>query len=166
MALRYEPYFRPAEWCWKGTLAWLGGTLMPEAKKNLDQQKSDLRLEGFEQIFDGSLEGHEQSATESGESAATPKIPEISQLLERFTDVVAMSVDQRIESAKMSAQLIENQRQLIATQQILIRLMEKSIALTKHISDIEEKLPTVFALPRTVESIRDRLVKLEGVELD
>jgi len=137
---------------------------MPEAKKNLDQQKSDLRLEGFEQIFDESTE--DQSATESGESTALTKTPEIAKLLEKFTEVVAMSVDQRIESARMSSQLIENQRQLIATQQILIRLMEKSIDLTRHISDIEEKLPTVFALPRTVESIRERLVKLEGVELD
>jgi len=139
---------------------------MPEAKKNLDQQKSDLRLEGFEQIFDETLEAQEQSATESGESTALTKTPEIAKLLEKFTEVVAMSVDQRIESARMSSQLIENQRQLIATQQILIRLMEKSIDLTRHISDIEEKLPTVFALPRTVESIRERLVKLEGVELD
>jgi hypothetical protein len=137
---------------------------MPEAKKNLDQQKSDLRLEGFEQIFDESTE--EQLATESGEATALTKGPEIGKLLEKFTEVVAMSVDQRIESARMAAQLIENQRQLIATQQILIRLMEKSIDLTRHISDIEEKLPTVFALPRTVESIRERLVKLEGVELD
>ena len=139
---------------------------MPEAKKNLDQQKSDLRLEGFEQIFDETVEPHEQSATDSGEPVALTKIPEIGKLLERFTEVVAMSVDQRMESARISAQLIENQRQLIATQQILIRLMEKSIDLTRHISDIEEKLPTVFALPRTVESIRERLVKLEGVELD
>jgi hypothetical protein len=123
---------------------------MPEAKKNLDQQKSDLRLEGFEQIFDESTE--EQSATESGEATALTKGPEIGKLLEKFTEVVAMSVDQRIESARMAAQLIENQRQLID--------------LTRHISDIEEKLPTVFALPRTVESIRERLVKLEGVELD
>jgi hypothetical protein len=150
----------------EGNVAWLGGTLMPEAKKNLDQQKSDLRLEGFEQIFDETLEAQEQSATESGEPTSATNTPEIGKLLERFTEVVAMSVDQRIENARLSGQLIENQRQLVATQQILIRLMEKSIDLTRHISEIEEKLPTVFALPRTVESIRERLVKLEGVELD
>jgi hypothetical protein len=139
---------------------------MPEAKKNLDQLKSDLRLDGFEQIFDETIEPQEPSATESGESAQRANIPEIRRVMERLTEVVAMSVDQRIENARVAAQLIENQRQLIATQQILIRLMEKSIDLTRHISEIEEKLPTVFALPRTIESIRERLVKLEGIELD
>jgi hypothetical protein len=139
---------------------------MPEAKKNLDQLKSDLRLDGFEQIFDETTALQEPSATESGESAQQANLPEIKKLMERLTEVVAMSVDQRIENARVAAQLIENQRQLIATQQILIRLMEKSIDLTRHISEIEEKLPTVFALPRTIESIRERLVKLEGIELD
>jgi hypothetical protein len=139
---------------------------MPEAKKNLDQLKSDLRLDGFEQIFDETTELQEPSATESGESAQRTNVPELRKVMERLTEVVAISVDQRIENARVAAQLIENQRQLIATQQILIRLMEKSIDLTRHISEIEEKLPTVFALPRTIESIRERLVKLEGIELD
>jgi len=139
---------------------------MPEAKRNLDQLKSDLGLDGFEQIFDQMVEGQGTTASESGETNSTEAFTDTKKLFERFTEVVALSIDQRIENARIAAQLNENQRQLIATQQILIRLMEKSIELTRHISDIEEKLPTVFALPRTVESIRDRLIKLEGVELD
>jgi len=139
---------------------------MPEAQRKLDQQAGDMRLEGFEEIFDASVDGGGESAPISGEAIPSGSNAQIELLLERFTDVISASVDQRMESAKMANQLIENQRQLIATQQILIRLMEKSIELTRHISLIEEKLPTVFALPRTVESIRDRLVKLEGIEVD
>jgi hypothetical protein len=139
---------------------------MPEAKRKLDQLKSDLGLDGFEQIFDQMVEGQGTTASESGEMNSTDTFTDTKKLFERFTEVVALSIDQRIENARIAAQLNENQRQLIATQQILIRLMEKSIELTRHISEIEEKLPSVFALPRTVESIRDRLIKLEGVELD
>jgi hypothetical protein len=90
---------------------------------------------------------------------------QVEKLLTRLTELIAFSVDQRMENARMAEQLIENQRQLIATQQILIRLMEKSIELTKHISAIEEKLPTVFELPKLVHGLRDRLVQMEGVEL-
>jgi hypothetical protein len=143
---------------------------MPEAKKKLDQLKSDLGLDGFEKIFDQLAEAQEGIAptvgTEFGDSDSLDTATDMAPLLKRFSEIVALSVDQRIENARISAQLIDNQRQLVATQQILIRLMEKSIELTRHISDIEEKLPTVFALPRTVESLRDRLVKLEGIEID
>jgi len=48
----------------------------------------------------------------------------------------------------------------------LIRLMEKSIELTRHIAAIEEKLPVVFELPRIVESLKDRVIRLEGIEID
>jgi hypothetical protein len=85
-------------------------------------------------------------------------------LLDRFTELVTLTVDQRVETAKIATQLIENQRQLIATQQILIRLMERSIELTRHISSIEEKLPALFELPRIVESLRQRVAQIEGVE--
>jgi len=87
-------------------------------------------------------------------------------LLERLTDLTAFSADQRIENARLASQIIDNQQQLIATQQILIRLMEKSIELTRHISAIEEKLPAVFELPRIVESLKDRVIRLEGIEID
>ena len=85
-------------------------------------------------------------------------------LLDRFTELVSLTVDQRVQSAKVATQLIENQRQLIATQQILIRLMERSIELTRHISSIEEKLPALYDLPRVVESLRQRIAQIEGVE--
>jgi len=139
---------------------------MPEAKRNIDQQQSDMRLDGFEKLYEHPIDGDQSLVTESGDTDLNPSNSQIEKLLERFGEVLALSVDQRIENARMATQLIENQKQLIATQQILIRLMEKSIELTKHISEIEEKLPTVFALPRTVESIRDRLVRLEGIEID
>jgi hypothetical protein len=140
---------------------------MNEAKRNIDQPASDLGLEGFEKLYDEPMAADHQSLdTESGDISSSPNNSQIEKLLERFGEVLTLSVDQRIENARMATQLIENQKQLIATQQILIRLMEKSIELTKHISEIEEKLPTVFALPRTVESIRDRLVRLEGIEVD
>lgn len=139
---------------------------MPEAKRNIDQQQSDMRLDGFEKLYEQPIDGDQQLVTESGDTSSNPSNSQMEKLLERFGEVLALSVDQRMENARMATQLIENQKQLIATQQILIRLMEKSIELTKHISEIEEKLPTVFALPRTVESIRDRLVRLEGIEVD
>ncbi len=52
---------------------------------------------------------------------------QVEKLLERMTELLSFSVDQRVESARVATQLIDNQRQLIATQQILIRLMERSI---------------------------------------
>lgn len=121
-------------------------------------------LEGFDEFFEGEGEALEVNAdaTISGEAMQQ----QVEKLLERMTELLSFSVDQRVESARMATQLIDNQRQLIATQQILIRLMERSIDLTRHISSIEEKLPMLFELPRTVESIRQRLIQLEGVEVE
>jgi hypothetical protein len=136
---------------------------MPEAKRATEHPPSDIRVDGFEQIF---LDGPEQmdvTATASGE----PRMQEqVDKLLERFTELVSLSVDQRIENARMATQLIENQRQLVATQQILIRLLERSIGLTRHIASIEERLPAIFELPRIVERLKDRIVKMEGIEID
>ncbi len=118
-------------------------------------------LEGFEEFFEDDKEGNADAAV-SGELMQLQG----EKLLERMTELLSFSVDQRVESARMASQLIDNQRQLIATQQILIRLMERSIDLTRHISSIEEKLPILFELPRTVESIRQRLIQVEGVEVE
>ncbi len=118
-------------------------------------------LEGFEEFFEDDKEGNAYAAV-SGELMQLQG----EKLLERMTELLSFSVDQRVESARMASQLIDNQRQLIATQQILIRLMERSIDLTRHISSIEEKLPILFELPRTVESIRQRLIQVEGVEVE
>ncbi len=122
-------------------------------------------LEGFDEFFEGDKESAIEinaDATISGEVMQV----QVEKLLERMTELLSFSVDQRVESARMATQLIDNQRQLIATQQILIRLMERSIDLTRHISSIEEKLPVLFELPRTVESIRQRLIQVEGVEVE
>ena len=128
--------------------------------------KEDLAaLEGFDEFFDGEKEATAEivaDATISGEVMQQ----QVERLLERMTELLSFSVDQRVETARMATQLIDNQRQLIATQQILIRLMERSIDLTRHISSIEEKLPVLFELPRTVESIRQRLVQMESVEIE
>jgi len=123
-------------------------------------------LEGFDQFFAGeTVEDTGADATISGESSEGMQ-QQVEKLLERMTELLSFSVDQRVETARMATQLIDNQRQLIATQQILIRLMERSIDLTRHISSIEEKLPVLFELPRTVESIRQRLVQIESVEVE
>jgi hypothetical protein len=135
---------------------------MPEAQKKFEQAPSDMRLDGFEQIFAETTESA-SAATASGELQDASQIEKV---LERLTEIISSSVDQRVENARLAGQVIENQRQLIATQQILIRLMEKSIELTKHISSIEEKLPVVFELPHTVECIKDRIIRLEGIEID
>lgn len=134
---------------------------MPKAMKNVSQIERDLGLDGFEQIFDG-----ETDLSPLTTPGGLPNQGELEKLLVRLTELIAFSVDQRVENARMAGQLIENQRQLVATQQILIRLMEKSIELTKHISTIEEKLPLIFELPRLVDSLRDRLVRVEGIEID
>lgn len=134
---------------------------MPDAMENVSPTGGGVRLDGFEQIFE---EATDLSALTA--DGGLPNQEQLEKLLGRLTELIAFSVDQRVENAKMSGQLIENQRQLVATQQILIRLMEKSIELTKHISAIEEKLPLVFELPKLVESLRDRLVRLEGIEID
>jgi hypothetical protein len=139
--------------------------LMGDAKrKPTENLESNLGLEGFGHIFaEPSTTGGD--ATMSGAGLSEPYVQlQMEKLLERFTELISLSVDQRVESAKMATQLIENQRQLIATQQILIRLMERSIELTRHISSIEERLPAVFELPRLVESLRQRVAQLEGIE--
>jgi hypothetical protein len=138
---------------------------MPESKRKPEQQpESNLGLEGFEKFFDGTA-GKEPvlPATANGEA---PAAVQIEKLINNLTELIGLSVDQRVETAKISNQLIDNQRQLIATQQILIRLMEKSIELTRHITTIEEKLPAVFELPRLVESLRVKVADIEGVEID
>jgi hypothetical protein len=130
-----------------------------------ESMRKQAALEGFEEFFEGDTESAVEvtaDATMSGEVMQQ----QVEKLLERMTELLSFSVDQRVESARMATQLIDNQRQLIATQQILIRLMERSIDLTRHISSIEEKLPVLFELPRTVESIRQRLVQMEGVEVE
>jgi hypothetical protein len=42
--------------------------------------------------------------------------------------------------------------------------MERSIELTRHITTIEEKLPGLYELPRVVETLRQRVAELEGIE--
>src|SRR5881398_3171740 len=102
---------------------------MPERKrKPKEQVESDLGLEGFEKFFDGVVEKAEAKvATVPGESILDTHV---TTLLGKFGELITLTVDQRVETAKIANQLIENQRQLIATQQILIRLMERSIELT------------------------------------
>ncbi|HIA50872.1 MAG TPA: hypothetical protein EYN91_02120 [Candidatus Melainabacteria bacterium] len=138
---------------------------MAESMRKQENPEDLAALEGFEEFFEGDTESAVEvtaDATMSGEVMQQ----QVEKLLERMTELLSFSVDQRVESARMATQLIDNQRQLIATQQILIRLMERSIDLTRHISSIEEKLPVLFELPRTVESIRQRLVQMEGVEVE
>jgi len=137
---------------------------MAEPKRvSKESQQSDLGLEGFDQIFDQTQ--MPPGGAVSGVQFADPFVQaQVEKLLDRFTELVTLTVDQRVETAKITTQLIENQRQLIATQQILIRLMERSIELTRHISAIEEKLPMLFELPRVVESLRQRIAQIEGVE--
>jgi hypothetical protein len=143
---------------------------MAEAKrKPSDNSDSSYELEGFDQIFDQQNSEPSQNAvvdaTVSGAIAVDPVVHlQMEKLIERFTELISMSVDQKLETAKIGSQLIDNQRQLIATQQILIRLMERSIELTRHISSIEERLPALLELPRIVESLRMRIAQLEGIE--
>jgi hypothetical protein len=135
---------------------------MPERKRKPSEPiESNLGLEGFEKFFDGATEKAQASATAPGESVIEANL---TTLLGKFAELISLTVDQRVETAKIANQLIENQRQLIATQQILIRLMEKSIELTRHITGIEEKLPAVFELPRIVEGLRVRVAHIEGIE--
>lgn len=136
----------------------------PEESAKIADLAALGEFDGFDEFFEGEGEALEVNAdaTISGEAMQR----QVEKLLERMTELLSFSVDQRVESARMATQLIDNQRQLIATQQILIRLMERSIDLTRHISSIEEKLPMLFELPRTVESIRQRMIQLEGVEVE
>lgn len=140
---------------------------MPEQKRKPQEKVgSDLGLDGFEKFFEGSPE---KGGVPQGDATATGESPlhaQLEKLTVRFSELITLSVDQRVETAKIANQLIENQRQLIATQQILIRLMERSIELARHIAGIEEKLPAVFELPRMVENLRARVAQLEGVEVN
>ena len=145
---------------------------MPERKrKPVEKAETDLGLDGFENFFeDGSntIDGAGQ-VTEDQVSSLLVEEAKAAEQMEKLTnrlgELMTMSVDQRVETAKITNQLIENQRQLIATQQILIRLMEKSIELTRHISSIEDRLPAIFELPKRLEDLRSRVARLEGVEL-
>jgi hypothetical protein len=125
--------------------------------------KPVLDLEGFEKFFDAESDKNvtEDGATATGDGAIQAQIEK---LVGRLSDLITLSVDQRVETARITNQLIENQRQLVATQQILIRLMERSIELTRHVAAIEEKLPAVFELPGTVDNLRARLALIEGIE--
>lgn len=138
---------------------------MPEPKrKPTEKAESNLGLDGFETFFAGASEPERAAvagATAAGESL---NANQIERLIDRFTQLITLTVDQRVETASIANQMIENQRQLIATQQILIRLMEKSIEMTRHIIGIEERLPALFEMPRTIEALRVRVAQLEGVE--
>lgn len=132
---------------------------MAEAKRILDNT-SDTDLEGFDQFFDEESEKR-SSSTEGGVELSNAQMEKI---VDRLSELVTLSVDQRIETSKIANQLMENQRQLVATQQILINLMSRSIEVTRHVTSIEERLPGVFELPRIVESLRQKVAQLEGVE--
>jgi len=139
---------------------------MPEPKrKPVEKVEADLGLDGFEKFFVGAAEKQAEGSIDATVAGDMPSREHVEKLLQRFGDLISLSVDQRIETAKMANQLIENQRQLIATQQILIRLMERSIELTRHITEIEEKLPAVFELPRIVDNLRARIAQIEGIEV-
>ena len=138
---------------------------MPEPKrKPAEKVESNLGLEGFETFFEGETEKEkvQADATVPGEQISSVLIEK---MLEKFSQLITLTVDQRVETASIANQLIENQRQLIATQQILIRLMEKSIDMTRHITSIEEKLPALFEIPRTIEAVKDKLIQLEGIDI-
>jgi len=138
---------------------------MPEPKrKPAEKVESNLGLEGFETFFEGAAEKEKAQvdATVPGEQISSVLIEK---MLEKFSQLITLTVDQRVETATIANQLIENQRQLIATQQILIRLMEKSIDMTRHITSIEEKLPALFEIPRTLEAVKDKLAQFEGIEI-
>ena len=142
---------------------------MPDPKRKPSEKvESDLGLEGFEKIFDHQVNG---AGTDTAYLASATAVGDVAlvdpgeKLLGRFGELMTLLVDQRVETAKIANQLIENQRQLIATQQILIRLMERSLELTRNITALEQKLPAVFELPRVVENLRVRVAQLEGVEV-
>ncbi len=140
---------------------------MPEANRKQNQpQSSDLEMSGFETLFQNpetEQKSSEEGATATGDSYLNGQL---AKLIETMSQLLTFNVDQRVETARISSQLIENQRQLVATQQILIRLMERSIELTRHITAIEEKLPAVFELPAMVEQLREKMAYVENVEID
>ena len=135
---------------------------MAEAKRvQNDDQDNNLEMDGFENFFEGEEAAAIAGATISGDMFMQQQMEK---LLGKLSELITQSVDQRIETSKIANQLIDNQRQLIATQQILIKLMERSIELTRHVTSIEERLPGVFELPKVVESLRQRVAQLEGIE--
>lgn len=137
---------------------------MPEAQRKNNQQESDLEMSGFETFFENPDTSNTQQ--EGGATVGDSYLNgQLAQLIDKMTQLLTFNIDQRVETARISNQLIENQRQLVATQQILIRLMERSIDLTRHITAIEEKLPAVFEIPTMVEHLREKVAQLEGVEL-
>ena len=134
---------------------------MAEAKRVPEERpESNLGLDGFDQFFTDNA----QEANGVPASTDLYMQAQVEKLLDRFTELMSLSVDQRVETSKIASQLIDNQRQLVATQQILIKLMERSIELTRHITTIEEKLPGLYELPRVVETLRQRVAELEGIE--
>lgn len=140
---------------------------MPERKrKPADEPEAGLDLEGMDQFFDQGQPSSDSQAIDATVDGVGVTGPVFEKLTTQLTELVGLSVDQRVETAKITNQLIDNQRQLIATQQILIRLMEKSIELTRHITTIEEKLPVIFTLPKMVEDLRAKVAYLEGTEID
>lgn len=137
---------------------------MAEAKRKPEEnQDQNLELEGFETFFEEEQGQASVSATVGGD---TTMQVHMEKLLQRLGELITLSVDQRIETSKIANQLIDNQRQLIATQQILIKLMERSIELTRHVTTIEERMHGMNELPRIVESLRQRVAQLEGVEIN
>lgn len=138
---------------------------MAEAERipeNTPNQDNSLEMEGFDQFFSENLSSNETEITISGEQASNIQFE---QLITKLSELVTLSVDQRMETSKLNHQLSENQRQLIATQQILIKLMERSLELTRHVTALEDRLSGVYELPRIVDSLRDRVAQLEGIEL-
>lgn len=139
---------------------------MPEAQRKKNQQpESDLEMTGFETFFenpDTQKSNQDAPPATTGDSYLNGQL---SKLIDKMTELLTFNIDQRVETARISNQLIENQRQLVATQQILIRLMERSIELTRHITAIEEKLPAVFEIPNMVEQLREKVAQLEGIEI-
>ncbi len=135
---------------------------MAEAKRvSEENQDKNLEMEGFETFFESEELNPIEGATTRGDEVMQHQMEK---LVGKLSELITLSVDQRLETSKISNQLIDNQRQLIATQQILIKLMERSIELTRHVTSIEERLPGVFELPRVVESLRQRVAQLEGIE--
>lgn len=135
---------------------------MAEAKRvSEENQDKNLEMEGFETFFESGELSQIEGATTRGEEVMQLQMEK---LIGKLSELITLSVDQRLETSKTANQLIDNQRQLIATQQILIKLMERSIELTRHVTSIEERLPGVFELPRVVESLRQRVAQLEGIE--
>ena len=140
---------------------------MPEAQRKQNQQpESDLGMGGFETLFENQSSESPDSETEVAATATGDSFlnGQLAKLIEKMTQLLSFNVDQRVETSRISSQLIENQRQLVATQQILIRLMERSIELTRHITTMEEKLPAVFELPSLVEQLRVKIAHMENIE--